>query len=296
MKFKIDAPVAGVDWSRFEVIVSAKDQPVARFKTLAEAAPNYKGYIWVLEATADSFELQNRQIDIDAIDAIEAAGINAFCFNSKYTSLYRIKWNDIAKTDEADAEVIRRIATETPITCSRFKQIVKEDPIRDAIKKILVEDRYLFDGQKSIELAKANLPEYKDVPESFREFLYKPETIKSKNPRKPTPKKQIGRLFMAIHQVKQAGLGWRTLRRQVGNHGQGYGCMLRSEFYWWLVRIIISARLKKLGIEKTTKISHIDPKTKEERAVRIWAPEEEEVKKKVMRQMDKILKWMWKRV
>ena len=284
-------PTAGLDWSRSEVIVNVKDKPIAKFKTLAEAAPHYKGYVWALETTADSYELQKRQIDLDAI---KVADIRAYCSNSKYTSLYRIKWEDIPKSDEADSEVIRRIFVETGLPWSRFKQIVKEDNLRKDIKKELVEDRYLFDGDRSVEVARKYLPPYTEVPEHLREFLYEPATIKAKKPKNPTPKKQIGRLLMAAQKVREAGRGWRMFRRQVGNYGQGYACMLRSEYYWWLVRVIVNSQMKKLGLKKTIKTSHIDPKTKKEMGMRIWTPEEIKVKKEVMQNMHDVLKWLWK--
>ena len=285
-------PIAGVDWSRSEVIVNVKGKPLGRFKTLADAAKQYVGYVWALEATADSFELQNRAVDIAAI---EAADIWAYCFNSKYTSTYRIKWNDIPKTDEADSEVIRRIFTETKLSCSPFREIVEKDKdtLRKKINKTIIEDRQ-FEGKQSIEVAKKILPAFSDVPQYLHEFLYKPESIKAKKPKNPTPKKQIGRLLMAAGLVRQTKGGWRVLEKQVGNYGQGYGCMLRSEYQWWLVRPITAARLKKMGIEKDVKISHIDPKTKEEKSVRLWSPEENKVKRQVMREMRDVLKYLWR--
>jgi hypothetical protein len=281
--------IAGLDWSRQEVIVNVEGQPLARFKTLSEAAPNYENYIWVLESTADSFELQNRQIDLDAI---EKANIEAYCFNPKFTSIHRIKWNDIIKTDEADTEVIRKIFTETKITCCKFKQLCEKDELREKINQTIIKDRQ-YDGDISVPLAKKYLPNFKDTPLNLVEFLYKPETIKSKNPKNPTPKVQIGRMLIAAEKVRENGLGFRTFRRQIGNYGQGYGCMIRSDYNWWMARTITNNRLKKMGIEKTTKNSHIDPKTKEEKVVRIWTPEETQVKKQVFKEMQLLTKWLW---
>lgn len=284
-------PVCGVDWSRSEVIISEEeDKPVSKFKTLADAAPHYKGYVWVLESTADSFELQNRQIDLDAI---KEAGIEAYCFKPKFTSCYRIQWGDIAKTDEADSRVIRRIFLTTNITCGRFKQITRDDPLRIAINKAIITDRQ-YEGEYSVATAKKYIPSFIDTPAHFREFLYDAATIKPKNPQKAVPKKQIGRLLMAAELVRKDCKGYRTFRRQVGNFGQGYGCMLRSEYYHWLVRIVLNARMKKADINKTTKESHVDPKTKENKFVRVWTHEELFLKKQVMKDMEAVLKWLWK--
>ena len=52
--------------------------------------------------------------------------------------------------------------------------------------------------------------------------------------------------------------------------------------------------MKKLGLKKTIKTSHIDPKTKKEMGMRIWTPEEIKVKKEVMQNMHDVLKWLWK--
>lgn len=283
-------PVAGLDWSRKEVLVQEKNKPVARFATLADAAKQYVGYVWCLESTADSFELQNRK---DDLEAIRAANIEAYCFNPKYTSRYRIVWDDIPKSDEADAEVILRIFTETSVTCGKFKEINRKDDVRAAIGSGLVRDRQ-YDGESSIALAKEILPEYKDMPCHLLEFIYKPTSIKAKNPKNPTHRKQIGRILLAARQIRDAGFGYRTFRRQVGNYGQGYGCMLRSEYYHWIVMPVTKARLKALGIKETTKLSHVDVKTKEQRTVRIWQPEELAVKKQVMRELDRVNRWLWK--
>ena len=37
-----------MDWSRTEVTIKVKGQPVRTFATLAEAAPHYKMFIWRL--------------------------------------------------------------------------------------------------------------------------------------------------------------------------------------------------------------------------------------------------------
>lgn len=309
--------IAGVDWSRTEVTIKVKGQPVRTFATLAEAAPHYKMFIWAIESTADSFELQLRQPDLDAI---AANNIWAFCSNTKYTSQYRIKWG-IEKSDESDAGVILRIFTETSLSWARFKQLIESDPIRDAIFKFSVEDRYLFDGTRSADVSKQYLPAYADIPEfltvvpriniegqksvdgepyqtPLREFLFppqkEPKAKKGGKPKKgPKAKKQIGRFLTAALETRDAGKGFRMFERQMGNNGQGYGSMVRSDFYWWLVRPVLNARIKAAKIEKKYKLGLIDPKTNKPKKIRVWTDEELAMKKLVMKQADRMLYWLW---
>jgi hypothetical protein len=101
-------------------------------------------------------------------------------------------------------------------------------------------------------------------------------------------------LLIAAQEVRKIGLGWRTFRRQVGNYGQGFRCMLRSEYQHWLVRVVLNARMKKAGFEKIVQSSHLDPKTKEMIEVKLLSKEQETMKKQVMRDMNKVLKYIWK--
>lgn len=282
-------PIAGIDWSRSEVIVNVEGQPIAKFKTLSKAAKHYPGYIWVLESTADSFELQNRQKDLNAI---KKNNIKAYCFNPKFTSNHRIKWNDIAKTDEADSGVIRRIFTETNVTCGVFKQIIRKDKLREKIKKVLVKDRQ-YEGKYSTKIGRKYLSDPSKMPTQFHELIYDAAGLKLKTPRYE-PRNQIGRLLIVAENVREANRGFRMFRRQVGDYGQGYGSMSRSEFYWWIVRIITNSRLKKVGLIKEVKDSHIDPKTKESKKVRIWSLEEDKIKRQAMKEAHKMLKFLWK--
>jgi hypothetical protein len=304
--------IAGVDWSRTEVTIKVKGLPVRTFATLAEAAPHYKKFIWAIEATTDSFELQLRQPDLDTIDSND---IWTFCSNTKYTSQYRIKWG-IEKSDESDAGVILRIFTESKLSWARFKQLVEKDPVRDAIYKFSVEDRFMFGGSHSLDVSKQWLPAYADIPEflavtpniegkagesyqsPLREFLFPPQkelkSKKSGKPKNPKPKKQIGRFLTAALETREAGGGFRVFERQMGNNGQGYGSMVRSDFYWWLVRPVLNARIKAAKIEKKYKLGPIDSKTNKPKKIRVWTNEELVMRKLVMKQADRMLYWLWK--
>ncbi len=283
-----DRQVFGVDWSRKEVLLyGGKDVPVQKHPTLAIAAVNNPNSVWFLESTADSFELQNRDIDLQAI---KSASIEAYTFPPQFTSKYRIQHKNIAKTDEADAKVIYMIGTTTSLTCSRFKKITRNDPLRDIIQQTLIKDRQ-YDGEFSGQMAQKYLPKFEDVPLEFRDFLYCKPTSKSKPPKTRNP---VGRFLIIASKIREAKLGWRTFVKQIGCYGQGYRGMSRSEFFWWTVRPVFNQRMTDKGLKKTVKNSHVDPKTHQEKLVRIWSKKEKLLNKQTMKGAGKALKWLWR--
>lgn len=286
-------PVAAIDWSRSKIHIKEADKKVAsEYKSLTEAAPHYKGYIWAMESTVESFELQKRQ---EVLDAIAKAGIQAFCINPKYTSRYRIIWN-YNKSDSVDAEVILRIFTETKLVWGELRQLVRKDTLRDTIKRRLVEDRYLYGSSVTLQTAIGHLPVRKHIPESYWSLILESSNAQAKNPKRLRPKKQIGRLLLAALEVRKAGLGWRTFVRQVGAYGQGYPCMLRSEYYHHLIRNIWKARLKAAGMAKPLIVyERTNPKNQEEKIkTEVWSPEQVAIRNTVAREMYHILKWLWR--
>lgn len=289
-------PIAAVDWARGKVTVAFQDGRVEQFKSFEDAAKyckgltqDYKGFIWVTESTADSYELQFRQRDLAIM---EAYSIRTYCFNPKYTSRYRIL-HGISKSDQHDAEVILKIFLETRMTCGRLKPLIEKgkDTLRVVIEEQLVEDRYLHDGDVSLKIANKYLPRWEDVPEKYLEFLY--VGTKAKKPKVRKLKPSIGKLLMVALGVREENLGWRTFRRLMGNYGQGYHSMARSELYNHLIRNITYARMKDLGIPRKKIKSHIDPKTGEERNISVPSPQEDAVRKQVMKEMAKVLRYLW---
>lgn len=272
-----ERPIIGVDWSRTEIkVYDPRTRGVRTFSTLEEAAPFYKGAFLVLESTTESYELQRRQI---VLDAFEKNDIEAWGFKTDRTAQFRIK-NKVKKSDAGDAKTIYRIATETKIALHRLGPLTQNDPIRDKIKNFLVKDRYAYDGEKSRALAEKLI---KNVPEEFKQFIFSGKEYR----------KQVGRILAVAQEVRRAKRGYREFRRQLGNYGNGYASMPRSEYYWWWVRVVLNARLKALGIEKKyTKIQ--DAASGKEEKLRKWTAKELELKTQIMRQAVKAAQYLWR--
>lgn len=253
--------IVGVDWSRKE-IDTFDGQTYNKFSNLIEAASFYPNTMFVLEATGESFELQRR---VKALDAFEVNDIDAYCFKTQRTAWFR-KEHHIKKTTGAkDAKVIYRIATESKISLHRFKPLVDNDPIRDSIHDFLVEDRYLYDGEKTAALAK----KYVDVvPDDKKEFLLSGKVFR----------KQIGRILAVAIEVRKAGRGYREFRRQIGNYSNGYPSMARSEFYHWWARMVVNARLKRHVAKSLTNLT----------------PKQKVIQRQTLRELDRVAKWLWK--
>ena len=284
-------PIAALDWSRNEITVFVKGQKIKTYSSLSQAAPFYNGYIWVLESTADSFELQNRKIDIDAI---KTHNIVAYCFHPKYTARYRNVWK-VKKTDKADAKVIYRIFTKTKLNCHLFRELIDEtqDTLRKKCKDPLVNDRYEHSNEESYKVASNYLPNQDLIPKNYHEYLYEPAGLKKKA-KKYKPRAPIGKLLMVAKIVKSENRGFREFRRQIGNYGLGYGCIARSEFYHHICKSVIKARLKKAGIALTELETGRDSKTGEVTTAKVFAKAKEiKIKKKVLKEMSSILKFLW---
>lgn len=267
-----DRPIIAFDWSRDEVISSDGK----RYTSFIDAAPHYVGHILVFESTAESFELQKRQL---VLDAFEANNIEAFCSNTKYTSQYRMKF-DIAKSDEADAKLLYHVFTETILSWSRFKEITEEDSIRDEIKTFLIEDRYLYEKKNTSKLIKKYIP--KEILPQFKDFI-----LSGKAYRKP-----VGSILKVAETVRAEDAGYREFRRQLGNYGQGYASMPRSEFYWWWVRVVLNKRLKEQHIEKKYK-EIPDSKTGKTKKLRIWSDAELRLRKQALKDAVKAAQYLW---
>jgi hypothetical protein len=278
-----------MDWSRSKTLTRIKKGEITSSKSLIEAISSLPdGCIIVLESTAESFELQNRQA---VLDMIHSKNIEARCFSPRHTSRYRMKWG-IPKSDEIDVEVIYRIFTEENLTCSKFKQIIdkEQDKLRIYSQKALIKDRR-YEGEESLKMIEKYLPDFSKVPLDLQECIYKP--TKAKNPRKRTPRIQVPRYLIIARAVRDAGRGYRTYRRLIGNYGNGFGSMARSEFNYHHVGSICDARVKNAGIERTFKEGDIDPKTRERKNVPHWTEQEYKIHKDTLKDTSRVVKWLW---
>jgi hypothetical protein len=220
--------VLSVDWNRTEVMVF-DGVKVVSLNTLEEVACKYPNSFLVLEATGESYELQRRA---EVLKAFESANILAYCFKTQRTAWFRRIFG-IKKSDTEDAKVIYRIATQTTLSLHRFKELNREDLLRESIKSFLVTDRYRHNGALSEGVATKFL---KGVNTSeFQELIFSGKKYR----------KQIGRVLVVALETRQAGRGFREFRRQLGNYGNGYGSMPRSEFYHWWTRTVTNSRLER---------------------------------------------------
>jgi hypothetical protein len=239
--------------------------------------------MFVLESTGESFELQRRAVVLEAFDKYD---IDARCSNTKYTAHFRMK-NEVGKTNSGDAKVLYRIFTEKKLSWSRFSPIVEDDEIRDKIQKFLVEDRYMHNKKKTEALSQKYLSK-QVIPSEFADFIVSKQGKKKTDYRKP-----VGSILAVADMVVSHKSGYRVFRKQLGNHGQGYGSMPRSEFYWWWVRIILNKRIKEQGIVKKYK-EIPDAKTGVPKKLRQWTQEENDLKKQSMKDAVKAAQYLWR--
>jgi len=238
--------------------------------------------MFVLESTGESFELQRRKIVLDAFDMYD---IDARCSNTKYTAQFRMKY-EVPKSNDGDAKVLYRIFTETKLSWCRFASLIKSDPIRKATEKFLIRDRYLFDKKNTQKLMQKHLSQI-TIPSEFEEFIL------AKQGKKREYRKPVGSVLAVAENVASSDGGYRIFRKQLGNYGQGYGSMPRSEFYWWWVRVVLNKRLKVLGVEKKYKMIP-DAKTGQPKKLRQWTNEETKLKKQAMKDAVKAAQWLWR--
>lgn len=298
-------PIIGIDWggSTIHTYNPNRQELIKEYPSFIKAAESgeYDNCIWVTESTAESFALDLRQNDLDAM---KKHGITTYCFNPRTTARYRDMFG-LAKTNGKDAEVIYLIFTTTALTCNRFKQLWAKgsDVLREKVKTLAVEDRCRYQNKNS-ELASVKyLPSFDTMTDLQKEFSYsfsdfkkltkrqeKAKTAKkvSKRVFLPVPHRpSVGKLLMLMEAVRQEKRGWRTVRRLVGNYGQGYGGIHRSEFFHHIVKETTTARLKTKGLKVEKIIKNNKIKTDQ-------SPQLLAERKQVMKDADKYLKWLWK--
>lgn len=260
----VDRPIISCDWNRTSCdVYDPRTKGVRTIENLEKIAVEYPGTFLVLESTGESYELQRRKL---VIEAFKQNDVQAYGYKTQRTAQFR-RDNDIIKSNKNDARAIYRVATETAFSLHEFQELIEEDPIRDGIKDFLVEDRYLHDCGKTTEIAEQYLKSA-NIPEEHKKFIFS-----GKNYRK-----QIGRLLAVAVEVRKSKRGYREFRRQIGNYGNGYASMPRSEFYHWLVKSITN---KQLDRELMTNLSDLTAKQRR-------------VHKTVMKEATEACKWLWK--
>lgn len=279
-----DRTIIGFDWSRLQVYgYNSETREFHTFTTLEEAAKAFPGSMFVLESTGESFELQRRKFVLDAFVKYD---IDARCSNTKYTAQFRMKY-ETKKSDFGDAKILCDIFTKENLSWSRFSSLVDSDPVREKIQKYLVEDRYLHNKKNTQALTQKYLATLA-IPEEFKEFIVAKESKKKTEYRKP-----VGSILAVAEIVKASNGGYRVFRKQLGNYGQGYGSMPRSEFYYWWVRVVLNKRIKEQGITKKYK-EIPDAKTGVPKKLRLWTEKEQQLKKQASKDAVKAAQWLWR--
>ena len=284
-----------LDWSRTEVCVyDARTDSTETFKTIEDVAKRHPGCSLVLEATAESFELTRR---LDVLAALDAAGIDAYVYPTRYTKNFRLK-HKIEKNDAADAKVIYRVATETKLSLHKFGPLRGKngDPVRTEISQFVITDRSVYQGSASLAYAEKYLGKIQKrkrklsvaadvvpvvVPEEYKTWIYGTGG---------KYRAQIGRIFYTAEAVRRAGGGYREFRRQLGNYGNGYGRIMRSEINWWWTRPRLNAKMKELGIKPVKKSAM---KNGKEVSIRTWPANEVAIRQKVMAEGVRVAKFLW---
>jgi len=291
-------PLLALDWSRKKVdVYDARTCTVETFKTIEEFAQKHPGCSVFLETTAESYELDRRK---EVLAALKAANIDTYSYNPRDTMRFRLD-NHIEKSDPADAKVIYRVATETKKTLKRFgplrEPLIEEgsrDPLGERIFKFVIIDRP-YEGKKTLEyankylgksLTKRQLKSGKVpavvVPSEFHDFIYGSDG---------KYRKSIGRMLYVAEEVRNAARGKREFRRLLGNYSNGYGSIMRSEYYHWWIKSIVETKMKARGIklEKTS----VTIKGKEEFR-RLWTEEALALRREVMVQAQKVAEYLWR--
>lgn len=268
----------GMDWSRSEVeVYDPRSNRTRKFAQPEDVAKAYPGAHIFTESTMESYELQRRNA---VIAAFAATGCKVATFKTDRTAQFRIK-HGISKSDTNDSKVLYRLGTETDISPSELAPLRESDPIRETIQDFLVEDRYLRNGADSKALAQQFLKEV-IPPTHLHDFIFSGK--KFRNP--------VGRILAVAQEVRKANRGYREFRRQVGNYGNGYGSMPRSEFYWWWVRTVLNARLKQAGVTKKYK-EILNAATQKPQKIRKWSEQELVMRKQTMKDATNAAKWLW---
>jgi hypothetical protein len=272
-----DKQIIAVDWSYKTVhVCEGLNKPIKTFCSLSEMAPHYKNAIMAIESTADSYDLDDRLKDIKVL---QDNNIEVHCSNPIYTARHR-KENNIEKTNENDSRCIYQIFTEKKLVWNKFKPLVEVDKLRNDINKVIRDDRWKNDGAEILKLSQQLIPEFNTIPLDFLPFLYTQTVLKVKKPKKAREcRKVIGRILLCAIKIRKLGKGRKEFIRQLGNYGQGYGCMLRSEFYQ-TVDDVLESRLKKLGLD----VKECKHKSSESKAIN----------KEIMKMSSKMAKWLWK--
>ena len=287
----IKGNLLGLDWSRPQVhVYDPRTDKVTTYKNIEEVASNHPGCSLVLEATAESFELERRNI---VLAALAAANIDAYTFKTRITAEFRREHNISEKSDTIDAKVIYRVATETKKSLKRFGPLMEKDKLREDISKWVISDRSQYDGKnsrfvvekyfgkiaskkhnKKLE-SKADLSAlFEDkntinssvIPMEFQGFIFGSDN---------KYRKSLGRVFHTAEEVRKVGGGYRVFRRQIGNYSNGYGCIMRSEVNFWLVRTVANARIA--ALRKAGQLV-----------------DEKKIKKEVFKESKKFFDYIWK--
>lgn len=257
-------PVIGVDWSRTGVeVYDPRVGESVKFLNLEEVAQAHPGCFLVLETTAESYELQRRAT---VLQAFETHDIIAYGYKTQRTAWFRKQFL-IEKSNKADAQVIYRIATETTLSLHRFELLPEGDPTRQAIKKFLVHDRYMHNGEESEQLSEKYLDGV-SIPDEFKELIFAGKKYR----------KQVGRILAVAVEVRKANRGYREFRRQLGNYGNGYASMPRSEFYHWWTRMVTNARLGR----------HVA------KALNVLTDDQRKVHRQVLKDATAVAKYLWR--
>jgi hypothetical protein len=297
----IKEPLYALDWSRKKVDVYNPHTGNEKFKNIEEVARTLAqrhpdGCSLVLESTTESYELDRRKV---VLTALNEANIDTYSYDPRHTKNFRLD-NDIEKSDPADARVIYFVATETKKSLKRFgllREPVQEggprDPLGSRIFKFVILDRP-YEGKKTLEYAikylgkpltktqvKKGMVPTVVVPSEYHDFIYGGGG---------KYRKQIGRFLYAAEEVRNEGRGLRPFRRLVANYSNGFGSIMRSEYYHWWIESILKAKMKERGIKLERK-----PVIKRGKAttVRIWTEEARALRREVMTQAQKVVNYLW---
>lgn len=171
----------------------------------------------------------------------------------------------------------------------RFGELRGGDSIGSDVSQFVITDRSVYKGAASLVYAEKYLGKIlpkrqrkpSTVPVEYQSWIYDSGG---------KYRAQIGRILYTAEAVRKSGAGYREFRRQLGNYGNGFGRIMRSEVNWWWTRPRLIAKMKEEGIKPAKKTA---TKNGQSVSIRTWPESELALRRKIMKDGVRVAKYLW---
>ncbi len=207
---------------------------VRRYKDLNEFLDKngWGSGLIVFEKSLDSFDLDRA---VPQINRAQKMGYEVRFFKPLITAMFRKEWGLLKTTDERDATVIYRIATETKTPLSPWRPSQKTDEYKEkfqllgaTLMMLRREDCYTGTGKRYRKVKKQeqicselglSLPKWSDLTENQKKVLCNKDT------------KYSIPILITVWEAAKVALNRREFLSLVGLHQNGHGSIMRSNLY-----------------------------------------------------------------